>query len=603
MSIFARRRVRSSVAVAFLVLLFAGIAHASDLDDAKRAFAQGDRGTAGERLLTWLLGDDQDPASLLEAVRLAARMKDLDLLERAQGRTEIAMQDTQDPRLHLALALAYYTIASERLARGIQGPTLAMLFADAESEAAKAGEAPAYAAGGHELLARARWAQGDVDGAIDALAPYAGTGSGGLEGPPSLHLLRGRLLYDRAVTKELGEDGQPTDAGHADLEGALEALGHVVAHLPANASTADRSDLWLTLAWSAHRLGETGAAAHAYAQAWENDPESVYPLRGLESLFANRPDALAAALEDLARRRDLAPAALDALAETCRRSGHDERAVDAAERRIELDPEDPTGWTAAGGVLLRMGRREAAHDHLVQALRLDPASDSAARLLEATARSFLEDDRDRAFAVYDELLALRPADPYVRNNYGFILREAVSPHTTIDDDGIQTLRPDAPEEARRLLDRCVAVYREAAAAIDDGAEMDPKTGWVLAGIVNDYGLVLHYFKDVQDPLEAERQYQRALRMTDYGYMDTYLPNLRRLYSKVLHHRALSLYAVAREARTAILRERRTADGGFELVPDEQKRQVAARDVEALRAAVVKKLREDAEADEAPWPPK
>ena len=67
-------------------------------------------------------------------------------------------------------------------------------------------------------------------------------------------------------------------------------------------------------------------------------------------------------------------------------------------------------------------------------------------------------------------------------------------------------------------------------------------------------------------------------------------------------RAWTWYRVAREARDAILREARDESGRFVLVPDEQKREAARRDMLAARARILQTLEMDADEDGLPWPP-
>ena len=147
------------------------------------------------------------------------------------------------------------------------------------------------------------------------------------------------------------------------------------------------------------------------------------------------------------------------------------------------------------------------------------------------------------------------------------------------------------------------MYRRAVSLVPtDVDELPDSEAWVLAGVVNDYGLMLHYFADVQDPYAAEGLYLRALRMTGYGYMDAYHPNLRRLYAFVLPDHEWTWYLAAREARWAQMREGRRADGGLELVADDARREIAAEDARTLRVRIAEALAEGAAEDGDPWPP-
>ncbi len=587
-----RTRAIRLLLLAVALALPASAAFADDVADARAAFDAGHADAARAALLDWLLAEPTDPTALLDAAHLARDLDDLDLLERVQGRAEISAEETPDPRLDLALAVADEAIASGRLARGMQGQLLAQLFSDAETKAKAVLDDPALGAEARVLLARTRRAVGDLDGALAALE--------GGDLAPEARAWRGRLHYERSVAREVDAQGRPTEAGRAELQAALDDLAAAGDEL----GPKDRFQARITAAWAAHRLGDLDRAEGAYVSAWLLDPASPYPLRGLESLEQGRPARLVAALERVLEARPHDTGALDALvfAEVGAKDGT--AALLALERRIALDEKDPAGWLLGGRVFLALEQWEEARKHVRRALDLDPTSAQATALFEELARTVMARDRERGIAFYEEILRLRPGDPYVRNNYGFLLREIVSPFTAMGEDGLQTLVPGAPPRIRELLVRCRDVYAEAVAAIPESRDrdLDERTAWSLAGVINDYGLIVHYFVDVQDPLEAERQYLRALRMTDYAFKDTYVPNLRRLYTKVLPDRDLARYRVARQVRDAVLAEVPRADGGFDLVPDEEKRAVAEKDVEEVRARLYRTLEEGADEDGAPWPP-
>jgi len=434
------------------------------------------------------------------------------------------------------------------------------------------------------LLARTRQALGDVDGALGALStPAAWEGKARLEG-----LLR----YERAVVKELDADGRPTPEGVADLRAALPAL-----------AGAPDFEARIRAAWAAHRLGLLDEARAHYVAAWALDRASDYPLRGLESLATGRPELLIEALEEILARSPDDVRALDALA-TAQLATDATAAVLTLQRRIALGEKDPDAWMLGARLFLEMGQWREARKHARRALELDPSFDPAAGLLQRLAHTLAGEDLERAISIYEELVTLRTDDPLVWNNFGLLLREAVSPYTDVDEEsGLQTLKEDAPTRIRALLDRCVATYRRAVALVPSDLAGRPETEvWVLAGVVNDCGLMLHYFTDVQAPYEAERLYLRALEMTDYGYMDAYVPNLRRLYTYVLPDRTWAFYLAACEARWSQKTEARRPDGTLDIVPDEGRREIAARDARALRARLLEDLARDAEEAGDPWPP-
>jgi hypothetical protein len=161
----------------------------------------------------------------------------------------------------------------------------------------------------------------------------------------------------------------------------------------------------------------------------------------------------------------------------------------------------------------------------------------------------------------------------------FRLREVVSVYTWRGEGRAQGIAPGAPKEVAGLLARCVALYDGAVGKIpkdDPGASFE--TRWTRAGVCNDAGLMRHYFVDVRDLARAEALYLRAFELTDGAYMDTYFYNLQYLYGFEVEGREETWLRLAQRARGAILAE---APGrGF--VPDERKRDAAARDAEALR---------------------
>jgi tetratricopeptide (TPR) repeat protein len=321
-------------------------------------------------------------------------------------------------------------------------------------------------------------------------------------------------------------------------------------------------------------------------------------LRGLDSLFTGRPERLVDALETLEARTPGDVAVLDALVAAHRAAGQVEASILALQRRTALDERDPAAWLLGSRLFLGLGQWLEAEKHALRALELAPDSDEAAGALEQVALALIRQDFERGLGVYEELLRLRPKDPYARNNLGFVLRETVTPYTDFGEGQVQTLKPDAPPRVRELLVRCAEVYREAAALIpsEEDESRDATASWNLAGIVNDYGLIVHYFADVRDLAAAEAAYQRALRMTDHAFKDTYAPNLERLYGQLLPGRELAWYRAAVKARDAVLKEEPDGQGGVRLVPDEAKRAAAAEDARRLRQAIREELDADAEGD-------
>ena len=584
--------------VALLFLALTVRAQAADLQAVADALQAEQDQQATTLLVEIIESDDTSDAELASAAWWSHALGSDDLLSRVRAVAETREEEseTTSSDLDVALGRAYLGLAELQLAGG-GGSSVALYFADAEARAKAI--AQASPASSVWLFARARYAQGDLPGAMTHLDSEARAALN----DPAVDALEIQLRYERAAASQVGADGRPTPEAAADLNRA-----NVLYRQRATADFARvlipraLRQLRMIHAWTLHRLGSVAAAQRTYLQAYARGSAGL-AVRGLQSLHARDADALEAALRSAATAAPSSTIALDALTRHHLGLKQMGPALLAAQDRLARAKEDPASWILLGGVLRGMGQIEEAARHYAQALEVDPSSLDAAQAYEELARAELTRDFNRGLALYEELLVLRPKDPYARNNLGFILREAVSPYTEMGRGGIQRLRADAPPRARELLIRCRDVYAEATALIpeDEDESRDLDLSWNLAGIVNDYGLMVHYFADIQDGPLAEALYLRTLRMTENAFKDTYAPNLQRLYATVLIDRPLAWYRAARRCKDAIMLER-VVDGKMELQPDERKRQAAARDELALRARIVQELREDAESDEQPWPP-
>jgi tetratricopeptide (TPR) repeat protein len=580
-----------ALAVLGLLAVLGGVpASADEPGEARRLIELGQVDAARERLRAWIESTEPSGPPALEAARLAAELKDGLLLEDLQGRLE-GKPGTKEPGpTALALATAWLGLAESRLGQPGGGSGVAFLFADAEKKARDclAGP-PEVAAEALRVLARVKHAQGDLAGALAVLAERSD-----LAGDAAVAALEGRLRYERALTTGLGADGRPTAAGTEDLTRAaarLKAALAVEGGLPVLETRRAR----LLSAYTLHRVGDLDGARAAYLAAHAADPTSDKALRGLKSLLANDDAAYRKALEELPRDRLVSRARVEAALAAKDVVG----ALAAAEARLADDPAAVDGWLLAGSALIAAQRWDDAVARFRHVHSLAPNDRTPITGLERTATAAMDVDVERGIAIYEQALGLLPDDPYVRNNFGFVLREVVTPHTEVDQaTGLQRFRPDAPHRTRAWLDRCVAAYAEAVARIPEAKDkdLDEATAWNLAGIVNDYGLVVHYFVDVQDLPKAEALYLRALRMTRDTFKDTYAPNLQRLY-RLMPDREWAWYRAARRCRDAILKETGVGpDGNPALAPDEEKRAAAARDVEDLRARLVRTLQDDARED-------
>lgn len=598
-----QHRLALALGLAALLLAGTGSALAGPVEDAEALFAAGKTEPAREALGAWLDGTELDTLGLLHAAQLARRLQDLELLNAIAG----AAQDLESqisgevgPTLHLALGVAYLGLAEENLRQRTASRSVSLYFADALERAAKVPVGGSLGCYALRLAAETRYAQGDLDGAIAGIhagIPKLASGSSAL-----LQALHGRLRYTRGVARGTKADGHPADDAAPEFAAATEILPLALkAGLPPLEARAAR----LQLAWAHHRTGGIDGAVEAYQASYRSDArEGVLAIRGLRSLLARDGKRLVTELEKLVARhpKDEAPAAaLTDIHLSTRNTGD---ALLAAHKRLEASPDDVLAIYGVGRVHAAAGQLESAKRYFVAVLKRQPNHIASSYGIERLAQTHLAKDPARAVAIYEELIALRPDDPYTRNNLGFILRDLVSRETVKERGGIERLKPGATKQLRGWLDRCVSVYAEAVARIDPAqdADLTPATAWNLAGIINDYGLIVHYFIEVQDAKLAEQQYLRALRMTDFGFKDTYTPNLHRLYRYVLKDRDWTWYRIAREAKDSILREGRDERGRVVLLPDDQKREAARQDMLAARARILQALKMDADEDGLPWPP-
>ncbi len=186
---------------------------------------------------------------------------------------------------------------------------------------------------------------------------------------------------------------------------------------------------------------------------------------------------------------------------------------------------------------------------------------------------------------YDDLVSRARGYPRVQaawlNNVALRFREVVSTFTWRGEGRTQGIAEGAPSEARDLLARCVALYDGAVSLIpEDAATKTFDERWAYAGILNDAGLMRHYFVDVRNLARAEALYLRAFELTGGAYMDTYFYNLQYLYGFAEPGHEEAWMRLAERARTRILKE---GAGGYEA--DARKRESAARDAEALKRLV------------------
>ena len=576
------------------------------LDRATQALRSGQGPQAGRVLMDALVDTTLDDMQLLRAAFLAQEAEDgtscAEVRNQAKARLDKAQADATQPAAGVRAAAVAHGYACLGTAIGYwrrktMGSSIPLLFDEASANA-KRGAAVAkntadpIADLAALLAARVHAAQGQFVAAASALQGRLADASATPSAwTPLLGLSAARVGYRLGSTLPAAGDGGANPAATEHLQRAAKAFSTYIAQvntLPF--SQRKRRELLARHAWTLHRLGAIAPARQAYERLYAYDPEgATWALKGLASLFGNDPSGHERALRALATGTGASSgAAWGALAEHYLGTGKHEHALAAAHERMKTFAAHASACVQLARVQEARGNRDEALAQLEQALHLAPGDSQAIATFDKIARSSLASDPAACSAAYERLLAACPDNPYVRNNYAFALREMLTPITTQDEEEVQRLRPDAGPKGRALLDKCLATYAAAVALIDpelDGLR-DPQEDWDLAGIVNDYAVILQYFVEVRDPPRAEALYMRALRMTDDGYADTYTPNLRRLYRFLLTDQTWRWYQLATRAQHAILKRETDPQRGTTLVADDTKRKLAAEDAARLNAKLL-----------------
>jgi cytochrome c peroxidase len=339
-----------------------------------------------------------------------------------------------------------------------------------------------------------------------------------------------------------------------------------------------------------HRLGAQDAARAAYCAAAMREPIAEKALKGLRNLLARDLDRYRADLAAIREKAPDSPTVLLFAAYEDLQAGR----LDEAERALRHRMEVEKSATAAPHYYLaqieaKRGHRAEATGHYAAALALEPQFPRLVTEYDAYVRSRkLEGfaDTEALVADYRQLLAAGPDEPAFqvleRNNLGFTLREVAASYTSRGPARIHTFPEGAPQRAKNVLKLCVQVYEEAVALIPaDAASLPFKRRWDYAAVLNDTGLMHHYFADAQDFARAEELYLRAFDLTQGAYQDTYFYNLQFLYGFELTGRDAKWLELARVAKDAILKEDPKSETGFS--PDDLKRRAARADFERLSA--------------------
>ena len=418
-----------------------------------------------------------------------------------------------------------------------------------------------------------------------------------LEKDPDAFQARGELRYRRGL-QAAREAGNVADGvAKKFFSAAIMDLVTSRTLSPKERWAAAGGPTMLTLARCFHWHGELEPAESSYVEAVRLLADPRPALTGLASLLSGKPKEWTGILEALRAERAENAQVLWFLAFDRYSRGDLDGAEESYLRLAGLLPRDSMTRVFLGRIVRDRSRREGgarrlldgAWAHWETALRLDPGNGQAVADWDETLRSLPLDGWESVKALDSGMrrLLLVCGDPamriLVRNNVAFRIREAVSSFTSRGRGRMQYLVKGADPEALAWMKRCTEVYEEAVAEMppeEEQAALPFRTRWVQAGVLNDAGLMRHYFAEVQDLDLAERLYLRSFRITEGAYMDAYFYNLQFLYGFERPGREERWLKLASVAREAILREDPEGEDGFS--PDERKRAAAERDWERLR---------------------
>jgi tetratricopeptide (TPR) repeat protein len=520
-----------------LLLAAACPALAGPMEDAKAAEAKGDFAAAATLYAAAVEKDPTSRPAVLGLARAAARGFLTERFVAAQDALHALLEAKADDAevlvslgdLNLAMAATKTDDTDRRFTyEEAKVRFEEALRVDASSEAAAVG------------LARTLYEIGDPDGAVAAVDAFLAKGR---SKGPALYW-KGQALYLLA-TDAYRQAGAMDDAARAHFEkarGAYEA---------AASADATSTDAWMQLGYTAQYLGLSADARAAYEKVMALDAENVYALKGIEALYAYDQAAYGKVLADLAATHPKNLALSYFRAHWYLRQGDWDPAIQALEAYREKSKAGGAAWTFLGYAHQQKGDLAKAEEAWWKALAFNGNDETSAGALDGVLRErlFAEARRSPAgakalVAAYRRLLDAAPGNADVRNNLAFMLREAV------DQNG-----KGAGPWAATLKD-CVEAYVDAAKAVEgilaahgDGRSLPVQRRYDLAGILNDTGLMFHYYPAVQDLEQAERYYVRALDVTETGHFDAFTNLLKVYLGKDRWQDAYDLAADAAEGLT------------------------------------------------------
>lgn len=491
-----------------LVLLLAGTpALAGPAADARSAASQARWADAADAWTRVLKKTPSDREAALGLARAVTEGDLVDLYVGSEDALQTVLEKMEDDR-DVRLALGELFLTQARSTTGQQA--MKWKYEDAKEQFGRLLEADPTDEDAAVGLARAHYWTAFFSDALEILDDFLSrTDSRG----PALSW-KGQILYIKALDA-YRIAGAVDDEARKLFQQAREAYEAATKADPA------LFDAWMQLGYTAQYLGEMESALAAYEKAMDLDGESLMPLKGIEAIYAHRPDEYVDVLQTLAKAHpeNRAVFFFQGFRQIWQKDY--DAAVESLTKYVKTSKTPGIAWRFLGQALDGKGEPEKAKEAFTKALVANPGDDAAAAALDAR---LLKEHRDtsrqtpeaaRAVPVaYAGLFRLAPKNPWVRNNAAYLLRQALD----------TARRSDGPWEP--VLDDCIRIYTEASRLAEEqlrGRETTlPKEKlWDYAGVINDTGLMFQYYASRRDLEKAEEYYLRSLELTNDAYADAF----------------------------------------------------------------------------------
>ncbi len=405
------------------------------------------------------------------------------------------------------------------------------------------------AAGG---LAQAYYQMGDFANAIKTVDDFLAKSPAA---PARALFWKGQTLYLQALDAFRNGGNKMTAEARAKFSQAKGAYEGSV--------QADGSDpqAWIQLAYAGAYLGDVETAGEAYRKAAALDPSSRAPILGLQSLYTHTPGRYVAELQGILKKNPDHVWALWHYGDERYKAGDFKKAREMYAQYAAASDNPGAGYYAAGLAATQQGEHDAAERLYYKALKADPnhlqaAGAIAKRIMDSGAEQRARKSVKDAQAVikqFEPLLEAAPAMAWIRNNLGFILREAY----------VGGVRGGGAAQWRPILKAATKVYTEGAELLGEWtAAKEASLSWAQryaeAQIISDTGLMYQFYDDTRDYETAERYYTIALEYTDDGYRDAF-NNLAMILNE--QKRWQDLYDLAAACAESITTEEGAPDEG------------------------------------------